>query len=97
MKKKEFEERAKKLAQEIYNKERTPINLNIEDVMYDYECRVTTLEKAKERKFKSVPQISPSIKNEYDEKKKRRLMRELMEKKVPNQIREKTNITIRDI
>lgn len=67
--------------------------------MYDYECRVTTLEKAKvkERKFKSVPQISPSIKNEYDEKKKRRKMRELMERNVPNYIREKTNITIRDM
>lgn len=67
--------------------------------MYDYECRVTTLEKAKvkERKFKSVPQISPSIKNEYDEKKKRRKMRELMERNMPNYIREKTNITIRDM
>lgn len=53
--------------------------------------------KVKERKFKSVPQISPSIKNEYDEKKKRRKMRELMERNVPNYIREKTNITIRDM
>lgn len=67
--------------------------------MYDYECRVTTLEKAKvkERKFKSVPQISPTIKNEYDEKKKRRMMRELMERNVPKHIREKTNITVREI
>ena len=41
--------------------------------MYDFEGQLTKIDKSKQRKFKSVPQVTAGLKNyEYDEKKKRR-------------------------
>lgn len=43
MKKKQFDDRAKKLAEEIFNRQRTPINLDTERVMFDFDGSLTKL------------------------------------------------------
>lgn len=66
--------------------------------MFDFDGELTKLEKAKDRKFKSVPQVMAGLRNlEYDEKKKRRKMMELASKNVPISVLEKTNVTMREL
>lgn len=66
--------------------------------MYDFDGELTKLEKSKDRKFKSVPQVMAGLRHfEYDQKKKKRKMMELGSRNVPTSVIEKINVTMREL
>lgn len=95
MKTKEYDDRLKKEADDLEKKKTTmTINLSTENVIFDYQGKLSKLGKIKETRFKSLPHLTiNSIETDNNDNKKRGRRHSVF--KNTHEIQDKINITLR--